>query len=579
MRSTGSPRFALFLRLALSAGIVALAVLQYHSWPSLPSTLYWWFAVLAAPWLALAAGVGCLARPGYWRNRWAALAGVGFVVFIGSAALMQIHPGTWPVALGLAAWMGGLCFAGAALCATLPLMRPTGRRWREALLLLIILAGGFAVPMLAPAWGRQWFLLLLLALVMTAMTLNPRSRRKVQWLALAGMAVWLALAVLVRHDASWPSLVPVLMLLLAMVIWLGHRAALQPVGCRAVIVPGVLWALLVVVLRYGFPVWPTWAVALLAGLLVAPAGWRGGLAYREQRWTEALQRLLNEMTGLDGAATHQARDAIWRRLLRRVYRPLNSMVVADAAAPTLDRGQLVLPTPFSDAGLRLTGRQPYRLSHQRLGATLLAWSGQMERGRTAYDRGVAAERQRIARDLHDDLGAALLSALAQADQPAARHAVQAAIAQMRTVVGGLAGEALSLEEVLAQLRHETAQRLDQAGIELDWPFDEDVLPHRLDYRYYKNYMSVFRELVSNAIRHGRPRRLSVRLERGIAGRLVTVIRDDGMGMAAERLGRGHGLSNLRTRMGEIDGDLYFSGEGGGTTAIVVFTPPPSPLAG
>ena len=182
---------------------------------------------------------------------------------------------------------------------------------------------------------------------------------------------------------------------------------------------------------------------------------------------------------------------------------------------------------------------------------------QIEAGRDAYARGVVEERLRIARDLHDDVGARLLTGLHRGDLAQTREAMRGAIGDLRSIVSGLSGHDLPLEDVLADLRHETAERLAAAGLSLDWPPDEGVEGQTLaPYRVYKNLTSACREIVSNAIRHAQASQVTVTVDR-TAERLEMIISDDGVGLPTTPGGRRSGLVNLQRRIVELGGSVSF----------------------
>lgn len=187
------------------------------------------------------------------------------------------------------------------------------------------------------------------------------------------------------------------------------------------------------------------------------------------------------------------------------------------------------------------------------------------------------ERRRIASDLHDDLGAQLLT-IAQASQGGsepdrvARLARQA-MEEMRLSVRGLTGHAAPADDALADWRAETMTRLADAGLEAQWEAEEPPAGMILPARAHVQLTRVLREAVSNAIRHARASRCTVRL-RFPPGQLLLEIEDDGRGIeaAGERAQRGHGLLNIERRVRNLRGEHRFDMPAGGGTRLCVAVP-------
>lgn len=295
------------------------------------------------------------------------------------------------------------------------------------------------------------------------------------------------------------------------------------------------------------------------------------LPLREWMWRRTVGRrdvsereLVDGVTAAALAATPAERAGLWEGLLRRLFDPLE----IDAAETGVMRPEvamegleLVFPATSESPALTLRypwgGRALFSPAHLAMARQAFTLLGRLEVGRDAYVQGAMAERKRIARDLHDDVGARLLTGLHEAG-PETRPLLRAALADVRAIVGGLTGERRALSRVLADLRYETARRLEVAGIALDWPIpDEDEAELLLDYEQYKNLSSAFREVISNLIRHSGAGQARVTVERG--ERLTVEIADDGIGLtpATENARSGHGLRNIAERIEGVGGFLSF----------------------
>ena len=191
----------------------------------------------------------------------------------------------------------------------------------------------------------------------------------------------------------------------------------------------------------------------------------------------------------------------------------------------------------------------------------------------AVAQAIESERQRIYDDLHDDVGSRLLTLLHRvpaSEQPLVREILQdlrAILSRERSVEG-------SLLEVLAQLRDETEQRLQARSIPLTW-HQRDPLPDPpLDRAQTMHLFRIGRESVTNALRHADAEHLRIVI--GLSGTsLVFEVTDDGHFDPA-RIGDGRGTRSMRTRAGELQGNIdWQQGTLGGTKVRLSFPLPPT----
>lgn len=178
-----------------------------------------------------------------------------------------------------------------------------------------------------------------------------------------------------------------------------------------------------------------------------------------------------------------------------------------------------------------------------------------------------AERERIARDLHDLLGhslsvvalkAELARKLVERDPGRAAREIadveriaRTSLTEMRGAVRGYRAAGLAGEVENA--------RLALAAGAVDAAFELEPLP--LDSGHESVLALVLRESVTNVLRHARATRCTITLERVAATARLTV-RDDGVGSDAPE---GTGLAGMRERLAGIDGTLAREVSPNGTT--------------
>jgi two-component system sensor histidine kinase DesK len=182
-----------------------------------------------------------------------------------------------------------------------------------------------------------------------------------------------------------------------------------------------------------------------------------------------------------------------------------------------------------------------------------------------------AERERIARDLHDLLGhtlslitlkAELAAKLLERDPERAGREIREverisreALREVRTAISGYRSEGLQAELGRARLA------LESSGIRLEY-FAEPV---ELDPAQETAMALALREAVTNVIRHARAQTCRISVEQG-DGEVRLTVRDDGLGGAVPD---GIGLASMRERVEGLGGRLERKGEGGTVLSIVL----------
>lgn len=167
------------------------------------------------------------------------------------------------------------------------------------------------------------------------------------------------------------------------------------------------------------------------------------------------------------------------------------------------------------------------------------------------------ERERIYQDLHDDLGAKLLTLVYRAQDSNNAELARSALQDLRDVVSRAGTEHIPLTDAMADYRIECEKRLSDVHIQLVWQIEmkEDHL--LLTQPQVLNLGRIIREAVSNVIRHAQASQVTVNLSRSDRHLLLSVS-DNGIGLPAESArNKGRGLNNIQKRATLLGGEVHF----------------------
>jgi signal transduction histidine kinase len=166
------------------------------------------------------------------------------------------------------------------------------------------------------------------------------------------------------------------------------------------------------------------------------------------------------------------------------------------------------------------------------------------------------ERQRLTHDLHDGLSGHLVSIIALSERSGEKPTEQAArdaLNDLRLVIYSLDLGDRELPLALANFRERLMPQLHRLGVELDWsivnlPEVSGVTPG--------NALAVLRILqegVTNALKHGPARKISIRGAASADGTAALTLENDGRPFAEGN--RGRGLDNMSRRAQQLHGQL------------------------
>jgi len=198
--------------------------------------------------------------------------------------------------------------------------------------------------------------------------------------------------------------------------------------------------------------------------------------------------------------------------------------------------------------------------------------------RSVLERNTAAaeERERIYRNLHDDIGAKLLSLAIRAKTPQDADIVRSALQDLRDVVSRSAQADAPLSDLLADWRVEIIGRCDAARVRLVWNQPEDLPERNMVAAEALNLGRILREALSNVLRHSEASSVVVGVH-FVAGRYQISIEDDGHGKPGPA---GRGMRNMQARAAQLGGQIdWVWGERGCRVLLLLPSIAPSATAG
>lgn len=233
-------------------------------------------------------------------------------------------------------------------------------------------------------------------------------------------------------------------------------------------------------------------------------------------------------------------------LLRPVFKPLERLAERMKNVDLLRPGRPLEPTGSPEVVelVRTFNEMLERLETERRESASQALAAQ------------EGERQRIAAELHDEVGQSLTGVLLLLEQVArevperrgevfseAQEATRKSIEEVRRIAQELRPELLEHLGLASALKSLATRFTDQAGLELEWDFAQALPPLSPDAELA--LYRVAQESLTNVARHAQARRVWLSLQPGRDSVVLRVV-DDGRGMNG-RVKNGGGLRGMRER--------------------------------
>lgn len=196
-------------------------------------------------------------------------------------------------------------------------------------------------------------------------------------------------------------------------------------------------------------------------------------------------------------------------------------------------------------------------------------------------------RQRIARDLHDDIGSTLSSISMMSKMAAVSESgVKEKSTELFSTIGKASTQAMDLmsdivwavnpendkiENVVTRMREYASVILDAVNISFKIETDEAVQRIFLPMEKRKDFFLIFKEAVNNLAKYSHAGNAQIKLS--VNNHILTLlIKDNGNGFHADKIFSGNGIKNMKVRASQLDAKFEISSQQGNGTIISLSVP-------
>jgi len=188
-------------------------------------------------------------------------------------------------------------------------------------------------------------------------------------------------------------------------------------------------------------------------------------------------------------------------------------------------------------------------------------------------------RNRIAQDLHDEIGSnlssiSLMSELIQNDEKINAEAsekikrihkvAKGSTQSIRDIIWLTNPSSDGVKDLIAKMKEVADNTLGKFNLNFDYP--KDVSEINLLPETKRNLFFIYKEALNNIVKHAEAKNVDIKLLIEKSSILLS-IKDDGKGFNIISGSGGNGLKNIRSRANEINADLKFESNPGKGTIL------------
>lgn len=253
-------------------------------------------------------------------------------------------------------------------------------------------------------------------------------------------------------------------------------------------------------------------------------------------------------------------DDRWKAILQRFFTHCKltlSVEPITECALNLAQTQLKVPTISLNRGYLITSLKDtarFNQDNLTLVRSLLKLTRQFATIEEAIEIGASVERKRIARDLHDDVAARMLTLIHMLKDDKSICIARSILKSLRNSIYALDNKSTAtVLDVITDVRSELQDRLNSLGMLLKWHQPEVLDGLSFTPRQHINLNRMLHEITTNIIKHAKADFMEVIIN--IEQQQFTVeVSDNGQGFDIQTCIPGKGINNITTRARELGGN-------------------------
>ena len=257
-------------------------------------------------------------------------------------------------------------------------------------------------------------------------------------------------------------------------------------------------------------------------------------------------------------------DVRWKNILQKIFEnaQINHVSLSTESCRLLNNNSVIqVPTIESNECYEIHNQDAASTFDEndiQLASSLLTLCHQFISVQQAVEKGASDERQRIARDLHDDVAARILTLIHKAKDQESINLARSILKSLRNSIYTLDNKATTtILDALTDIRSELQDRLNSIGSQIFWSQCDALDELIFTPRQHINLQRILHEIVTNVIRHAHADYVTMDINLKNDQFHVHAF-DNGTGFDIEECIPGKGLNNIATRVKELNGNCSWN---------------------